>query len=131
MKKFFGITLIVLAAAIAIIPQFTHCKSFSSDLASKMPCQQSAAAEIVIGAPLAAVGASVLFMKRKDGFMGLSFIGIVLGVSAVLIPTKLIGVCPGGLMHCNQLMRPILILLGTGTVIVSGGMLASTRKLKG
>jgi hypothetical protein len=130
MQKFFGITLIVLALGIAIVPQFTHCRSLSSDLASKMPCQQSAAAEIVVGAPLAVVGTSVFFTKRKEGFMGLSFIGIVLGVSAVLIPTRLIGVCPGGLMHCNVYMRPILVLLGTGTVCVSGVMLASTRKLK-
>ena len=122
--------MIVLAAAIAIVPQFTQCKSFSSDLASKMPCQQSAAAEIIIGAPLAAVGTSVFFMKRKDSFWGLPFIGIVLGVAAILLPTKLIGVCPGGLMHYNVLMRPLLILLGAGTVIVSGAMLAATRQLK-
>lgn len=95
-----------------------------------MPCQQSAAAEIVVGAPLAVVGASALFTRRKDGFLALSFIGIVLGVSAILIPTKLIGVCPGGLMHCNVYMRPILLFLGTVTVGMSGGMLASTRKLK-
>jgi hypothetical protein len=130
MQKFFGISLIVLALGIAILPQFTHCKSLSSDLASKMPCQQSAAAEIVVGAPLAVVGASALFTRRKDGFLALSFIGIVLGVSAILIPTKLIGVCPGGLMHCNVYMRPILLFLGTVTVGMSGGMLASTRKLK-
>ncbi len=130
MNKFFGITLIVLAAAIAIVPQFTQCKSFSSDLASKMPCQQSASAELVVGAPLAAVGASVFSMKRRSGFWGLSFIGIVLGVSAILIPTMLIGVCPGGLMHCNVLMRPLLILLGASTFIVSGWMLALSRNLK-
>jgi hypothetical protein len=130
MQKFFGITLIALAIGIAVVPQFTQCSSYSADLAIKMPCQQSAAAELVVGAPLAMVGASVLFTKRKDGFLALSFIGIVLGTSAILLPTKLIGVCPGGLMHCNVLMRPILILLGTATVCVSGGMLASTRKLK-
>ena len=130
MYKAFGVILIILALGIAILPQFTDCKSVGGGLSSKMPCQQSAAAEVVVGVPLAVVGMLTLFTKRKNGFLGLSLLGIVLGFCTILIPTTLIGVCPGGTMHCNVLMKPILIVLGLFTITVSGVMLVLSRSLK-
>ena len=127
MNKIFGISLLVLAIAIAVIPGFTSCQK-STDLASAMPCQQSAKAENVVGAPLAVVGVSMFFTRNKSSLLSLSIIGIVLGVSAILIPTGLIGTCQGGIMHCNTLMKPSLIVLGTLTVIGSlGGLTLSFR----
>ena len=129
MNKFFGISLIVLALAIAIIPTFTDCKN-TSDLAAAMPCQQSARAEIIVGAPLAVVGVSMVFTKKKGGLFSLSIIGIVLGISAILIPTTLIGTCPGQLMRCDTLMKPSLIALGTLTIIGGLGGLVLSRRAK-
>ena len=129
MNKFLGISLIILALAIAIVPSFTDCKK-ATDLASAMPCQQSAKAEIIVGAPLAVVGASIVFTKKKGGLLSLSIIGVVLGVSAVLIPTTLIGTCPGQLMRCDTLMKPSLIALGTLTVIGGLGGLVLSRRAK-
>ena len=130
MNKAFGVILIILALGIAILPQFTDCKYLGGGLASKMPCQQSAAAEVVLGIPLAVVGVVTLFNKRKSGFLGLSLLGMVLGFCTILIPTTLIGVCSGATMHCTVLMKPILIVLGVFTVIASAVMLVSSRSLK-
>jgi hypothetical protein len=130
MNKVLGIGLVALALAIAIVPHFTSCHSTSTELSAKMPCQQTASAEIVVGAPLAVVGASAFLSKKKGALIPLSLIGVALGVSAILLPTVLVGVCPGGLMHCNVYMKPLLIVFGMGTVMLSAGLAASSRKYK-
>ena len=107
----------VLAFSIAVLPAMTHCKSTGDDVTTRMPCQQSARAELAVGIPLGVVGGAALF-TRKKGLLGLSFIAVALGVSAFLIPDVLVGVCPGTIMRCDVLMKPILNVLGVATVLV-------------
>ncbi len=130
MNKFLGITLVIIALAIAITPSFTECPLKTGDQSALMPCQQSARAEMVIGAPLAAVGTSIVFIRRKSALLSLGIIGIVLGVAAILIPNPLIGVCPSPTHQCNTLMRPSLDLVGTLAIIGSLGALVMARKAK-
>ena len=120
--------LVVFALAIAIIPVFTQCDPMvSMGKTSYMNCHWSALAEIIVAAPLFAIGVLFLFTRKKEGLYILSILGIVLGFAAILIPTRLIGVCPTG-MPCHTLMQPALVILGTLTVVGCVGGLALAHK---
>ena len=43
---------------------------------------------------------------------GLDIANAVLGVLVVLVPTMLVGVCRGSMMHCHMVTMPTLIVLG-------------------
>ena len=44
--------------------------------------------------------------------VGLDLANAVLGVLVVLVPTMLVGVCRGSMMHCHMVTMPTLIVLG-------------------
>ena len=77
MNKVFGIALIVVALALAIVPGFTDCQSQgkSISLASgktvPMKCHWTGVAEIGVAAPLVVVGAVMSFSRRKSNMMTL------------------------------------------------------------
>ncbi len=135
MNKFLGIALVVLALAIAIVPAFTDCQSQGKSITLAngktipMKCHWTGIAEIAVGAPLLAVGAMMIPTRRKTNLLSLGVLGTVLGVMAVLLPNKLIGVCSTSML-CNTVMQPTLTVLG-GLVIVGGlGTIVSSRRLK-
>jgi hypothetical protein len=117
MKLFLGISLVVLAVAIAVVPYFNTCKYNGKNITTmagthvEMKCNWSAQAEIVVGASLLVVGILTLFSRRKETASFLAIIGIVLGAAVILIPTKIIGVC-SSTMPCNEVMRPFLVVAG-------------------
>ena len=127
MNKFLGIALIVFALAIAIIPGFTDCQSQGKSIALAngntipMKCHWTGVAEIAVGVPLLAVGALITASRRKDSLLNLGIVGIILGVFAILLPTKLIGVCQSSML-CNTAMKPSLIVLGSLALV--GGVVA-------
>ena len=134
MSKFLGMALIILALAIAIIPQFTNCSSeerymtLASGMTTPMICHWTARAEIAIGVPLFVIGAMVLFIRKKENLRYLGGLAAVLGIMAMLLPTSLIGVCTGSML-CDTVMKPTLLTLGS-LVIVCGfiGITLSLRK---
>ena len=99
MNKVLGISLGVLALAIAIVPNFTDCFSHGHLMATvsgvqvPMACHWSGRAEIAVGVPLFAVGAAMMFTTRKSGLLALSILGIALGALAIVLPTNIIGTC--------------------------------------
>ena len=50
--------------------------------------------------------------RAKPGQVGLDLANAVLGVLVVLVPTMLVGVCRGSMMHCHMVTMPTLIVLG-------------------
>lgn len=123
-KTILGITLIVFALAIAIVPAFTDCQSQGKAITlangSQIPmkCHWTGRAEIAVGAPLAAVGIMLPFSRRKSSFYALGTLAVVLGAATILVPDSLIGVCSTG-MPCHTVMKPTLNVLG-GLTIVGG-----------
>jgi hypothetical protein len=121
-----GIVLMLLAIALVAVPRFTDCQSQgeASQLAdgetTPMKCHWSGIAEIGVAIPLYLVGAVMTTSRRRNVLAILSVLGIVLGGLAIAFPTKLIGVCPGPTMLCSTLMKPLLILLGSGVIGLSG-----------
>ncbi len=131
-KRFFGISLIVIALGIAILPQYTTCQHFGNSLAlangktTPMKCNWTAQAEIAVAAPLAVVGVMVM-ASRRETVRNLSVMGVVLGVFAVLLPTSLIGTCSSQ-MPCNLIMKPSLI--GMGSIVAVGSLVSTAVNLK-
>ena len=123
MSKFFGIALAVVALAIAIVPQFTDCQSqgraiqTASGTTVPMKCHWTGIAELVVAAPLLAVGIMTTLNRRKEAGKVLGVTGVILGLSSILLPTYLIGVCATPTMLCHTFMSPTLIIAG---VVISG-----------
>lgn len=136
MNKFFGISLIVLALAIAIVPAFTDCQSQGKTLttttgkAVPMKCHWNGIAEIGVAVPLVTVGAMMTFNRRKNSLMTLGVLGIVLGGMAVAFPNGLIGVCATPTMLCHTVMKPTLTALGSLAIAGSLGIMILNRKAK-
>jgi hypothetical protein len=136
MNKILGITLVVLALAIAVVPHFTDCYSqgnlvtLANGNTQPMKCHWTAQSEIAVGIPLAGIGAMLAFSRRKSTAMGLSVIGVVLGAMALALPYSLIGTCIAPTHICNTAMKPALTILGSLGIIGSLGAVMSARKLQ-
>jgi hypothetical protein len=125
--------LVVLAFAIAVVPQYTDCLSqgsvitLPSGIALPMKCHWTRQAELATAGPLAAVGVLMAFSKRKRTLRALGIVGMVIGLFVILLPATLIGVCAGEEMICNMIMRPSLIFAGILSVVTSGIALLAAR----
>ncbi len=134
MNKFLGITLAILAIAIAVVPSFTDCQSqgiqmtLMNGMKVPMVCHWTAQAEIAVGSPLFVVGAMLPFTRCRSGLFTLSVMGVVLGLFAILLPTTIIGTCASPAEICNTAMKPILTALGSVAIVGSlGGLLLARR----
>lgn len=134
--RFLGVALIVLAIALAVVPQFTDCHSQGRMLTLQngrtvdMKCHWTAMAALGLAIPLAGVGALLALNRRKDtSLRSLGVMGALLGAVAILLPTLLIGVCASNEMLCNSVMRPLMILIGTLAIVAAGAAaLVGSRK---
>lgn len=136
MNKFPGITLMVLALAIAVVPAFTDCQSQGSALTLAsgkmvpMKCHWTGIAEIAVGIPLLAVGAMMIAARRKESLLFLGATGGILGIFAVLLPNTLIGVCQTPTMICHTTMLPALTVLGSMVIAGNIGTMALAFRMK-
>jgi hypothetical protein len=125
--------LVVLAFAIAIVPQYTDCLSqgmaitLPSGMTMPMKCHWTRQAELATAGPLAAVGIMMGLSKRKRTIRALGIVGIVVGLFVILLPVTLIGVCASDQMICNMVMRPSLILGGILIIVTSVVALLASR----
>jgi hypothetical protein len=66
--------------------------------------------------------------RRKNNLLGLSVMGLVLGIVAILLPVNLIGTCASPTEICNTTMKPALTILGSLTIVSSLGAMVLSRK---
>jgi hypothetical protein len=117
--------LIVLALITIVVPQFTNCDADGRALTLEsgkqipMKCLWSARAELALGIPLLVAGLLMALARLRESVRSLSIMGIVLGVLIILIPTSIIGVCANPDMVCLSIMKPLMIVVGILTVLVS------------
>jgi hypothetical protein len=93
-----------------------------------MPCDYSFKAEIALAIPLTASGIVITVFKSKEIIAGAAIVGIFLGISVILVPYTLIGVCGSPMMKCTSLMKPSLFILGILTIASNIGILYSALK---
>jgi hypothetical protein len=137
--KGLALSIIVLGLLIAIVPQYTYCRSGGPGFQAHtvegaggaavmahqpMRCMWTARATLLAGVPLAVMGALLLFSpaKRKEPILGI--LTITTGVLTMLIPTYILGTCMDPSMICNMAMKPALLLAGGITVAVGGAVCA-------
>lgn len=136
MNRLFGIALIVLAIAIAVIPTFTDCQSQGKSLVTSvgkeipMKCHWTGIAEIGVAAPMVVMGIMTTTNRRKYNLMSMGILGVALGSLAIAFPAGLIGVCQTPTMICHTVMKPALMTLGTLAVVSSFGTIVISRKAK-
>ena len=105
-KLFAAISQIVLGALIAIAPQtFAHVCAVKD---MPMACRYTARVALGLGVVIALL-AIIGFFAPSRVRVGLDLANAVLGV---LVPTMLVGVCRGSMMHCHMVTMPTLIVLG-------------------
>ena len=125
----------VLGLLVAVVPQVVLpvCSASIETKAGTlipMKCFWTARAELAVGA-LIVLASILLFLSRsRSATLSLCCILTGLGIVAVLLPTFLIGVCPGPTMPCHTGALPGLILLGSLVAIagLAGMVLASRRE---
>ena len=138
-KRIIGVLVILLAIGVALIPQFTKCAN------AMMKCNYTAKAELGLSLPILVEGVvlvagrkgSVAFQKaglkrvvlvdRKESQTVLAAVGAALGISVILVPYTLIGVCNSP-MHCFTLMKPALLILGVLLILANLSLLADLRQ---
>ena len=84
----------------------------------KMRCQYTKQAEIGIGILITVLGIVTFFFSEQIR-AGISLAIAGIGALAIAVPTSLIGVCGNNMMTCNSATRPLLVVLGVLTIIVS------------
>ncbi len=115
-KLFAAIPQIAFGVLIAVGPQtFAHVCEVGD---TPMACHYTAQAELGIGAAIAVLAVIGLFVDGKVR-AGISITNIMLGVLTIAVPTMLIGVCKGAMMHCHMVTMPVLIVLGALLIVVS------------
>jgi uncharacterized membrane protein YeiB len=140
--KVLAVLLMIVGLAVIIVPQYTNCEygrdqpatinMKTSDADSvryasmgsmeaaaeaavpyrMMKCLWSARAEIIAGVPLFALGALLLFARRKETIRVIGILTTLIGVLTILIPTNLVGTCVNPAMVCNTQMKPTLLICG-------------------
>jgi len=129
-----GILLVVLALAVAVIPQFSNCYAQGGALVLQsgktvpMKCYWTARAEIAAAVPLLLAGVLLVVSRGREAARSLSILGVVGGGVVLALPAYLIGVCTTTTMICYTVMSPALRALGSAIIATSvAGLMAAQR----
>lgn len=115
-KLFAAIAQFVLGVLIAVaLRTFAHVCEVTD---MPMACHYTAQAALGIGIVIALLAIIGLFVAEATR-AGLDIANAVLGVLVILVPTVLIGVCKGAMMHCHMVTLPTLVVLGVLTTVFS------------
>ena len=113
-KLFASVPNILLGALITIAPQtFAHACT-----GHDMPgaCHYSQQAATGIGVVILVFGVVALFVAPQIR-IGLNISAAANALLLLAVPTFLIGICKGAMMHCRMVMLPTLIVLGVLTIV--------------
>ncbi len=156
--KVLAMMIVIAGLVIAVAPQYTNCEaqrgtiptatttvasttlsplttmagmqtSVAATIVPKMKCLWSARGALVVGISLAVAGALLFLARRKETRRALSIVGALLGLSAVLLPTTLIGTCVNDAMVCNTTMKPIMLVAG-GLAVAASALVLVVNELK-
>lgn len=125
-NKILSIGTIILGLLLCAGPQFLFKPCPTTE--KFMKCFWSCKALIVVGAVLALVGLLQLIAKEVKSRKVLAIVGLALFVSAILIPTVIIGGCAKADMACKMLTFPVTHSLSAIGIVLQGLTLISKEK---
>jgi len=126
--------MLLFALVLAIAPVFTDCESQGKMLTTadarsvSMKCHWAGVAEVAAAIPLGLAGIYALRNRRKETTRFAGIVGVAAGITAILLPTVLIGTCVNAGMICNVLMRPILLASGILAIVASVALFVVARE---
>lgn len=95
-----------------------------------MPCHYTAIASYMVGLLIFLMGAALLLAKSGDAVRLLAMVLGGAAVAVILIPS-VFPICPNPDDPCNHGAKPMLMVLGIVTLIVSGWLGLSSRRPAG
>ncbi len=108
-KIFAAVSQALMGVLIAVAPRtFAHVCPVKG---TPMACHYTAQAALGIGVVIVALAVIGLFVADAVR-MGLDIANIMLGLLTFAMPTVLIGVCKGSMMHCHMVTLPTLTVFG-------------------
>ena len=119
--KVLAMLIVIAGLVIAIAPQYTNCEAQGGTMPT--------ATTVGAGVSLAVAGALLFFARRKETRRALSIVGALLGLSAILLPTTLIGTCASDGAVCNTTMKPIMLVAG-GLAVAASVLILVVNELK-
>lgn len=125
-NKILSVGTIVLGFLLSAGPQFLFKPCPTTE--KFMKCFWSCKALIVVGVVLAIIGLLQLLHKEVKTRKALAVVGLALFVSAILIPTVIIGGCVKADMACKMLTFPVTHSLSAIGIVLQGMMLLSKEK---
>ncbi len=125
-NKITSIGSIVVGLLLAAGPQFLFQPCPTTE--KFMKCFWSCKALIVVGAVIALIGLLQLIAKESKSRKVLSVVGLALCISAILIPTVIIGGCVKPEMACKMLTFPVTHSLSAIGIVLQGLTLISKEK---
>jgi hypothetical protein len=126
--RILGIVLVVLALALAILPNLTDCQSqgnfitLANGKTISMKCHWTAQAEIAAALPVATLGVILAVSRRKANLLGMGILGATMGIASILLVANVIGTCALDTHICNTTMKPVILALGGLIILTSLGV---------
>ena len=108
-KLFASVPNILFGALITIAPQTSAHACTGHDMPGA--CHYSQQAATGIGVVILVFGVVALFVAPQIR-IGLNIAAAANALLLLAVPTFLIGICKGAMMHCRMVMLPTLIVLG-------------------
>lgn len=130
-----GAGIVILGALVYATPRYLLpvCEYFGvrMDVMGKtfpMQCYYTARASLLMGIIIAIAGVAVMIASKPEALRSVALILAGAGTGVILIPTVLFPICHNADMHCNQGAKPLLIVLGAATLIMSTWLAVASRK---
>jgi hypothetical protein len=125
-KPTVGIIAIALGALVALIPKviFPVCTNMLELTNGKtlfVNCHWTAMTELLLGILIVFDGILMILFKKHETRFALSIMLFLLGLSVLLVPTVVIGMCTTATMACRVGTEPGLIVVGLITMVVGIG----------
>ncbi len=130
---FLGALLTLLGVSIIVVPQFIFpvCETtIETAFGGVLPmrCHWTGQAEIGVGALLSIGGLVICLVADPRVRLGVALMTACAALLAAAIPTEIIGVCPGRMMHCRIGTLPALLLLSGIAFAVSAFLILHLKK---
>jgi hypothetical protein len=125
-KKAVGIIAVALGALVILIPKVIYpvCTDKIELINGKalyMRCHWTAMSELLVGGLITFNGILLIVFKKCEARLALSIMLFLLGLTTLLIPTLVIGMCESATMDCRVGTEPALIVVSIIIMAVSIG----------